>query len=391
MKNINAVFMLLCFVGCRAVPENPASFEYRFERTPERTEAARKRDGRLITVRFDGVPFGQAMGVLSEESGVPIVWSQTLDATQASGTFTGVPLGSVLEVLARRSGAGATELGGVYFLGEIKKEDRLCCVLRIPGVKHEPFREAVRSALSANGSVELVGSCVWISDDMESIRKIVAAVESVREKHERSYIAEVYFIRVNEEHFINFSAQLQFNRIDVFSSGWNIEQLFNMFVEGDAGTGWARISQRPVLYLSEGRTAELTDGNEITRENRTLTQNGDVETTGYSRFSDGLQIKMLLNRVSDLTYAVDMDLSVSMFDKSDTKSTIPPSDKSSYKVEGLRVEDSRVYYVGSLRSDIRNEKAGLFSFDSAKRHDMLTIWLRVRELKQGEPAPGSTL
>ena len=173
---------------------------------------------------------------------------------------------------------------------------------------------------------------------MESIRKIVAAVESVREKHERSYIAEVYFIRVNEDNFINFSAQLQFNRIDVFSSGWNIEQLFNMFVEGDAGTGWARISQRPVLFLSEDRKAELTDGNEITRENRTLTQ----------------------------------------------------SDKSSYKVEGLRVEDSRVYYVGSLRSDIRNEKAGLFSFDSAKRHDMLTIWLRVRELKQGEPAPGST-
>ncbi len=102
-----------------------------------------------------------------------------------------------------------------------------------------------------------------------------------------------------------------------------------------------------------------------------------------------LQIKMLLNRVSDSTYAVDMDLSVSMFDQGDAKSTIPPSDKSSYKAEGLRIEDSRVYYVGSLRRDIRTDKAGLFSLDRTKNHDMLTIRLRVREMRQGEPASGS--
>ena len=73
-----------------------------------------------------------------------------------------------------------------------------------------------------------------------------------------------------------------------------------------------------------------------------------------------------------------MNLSISVFDKSD----IPATDKSELKAEGLLVRDSQVYYVGSLRRDSRNDKAGLFSYDFGKSHDMITIWLRVREVRE---------
>jgi hypothetical protein len=202
----------------------------------------------------------------------------------------------------------------------------------------------------------------------------------IRERSERSYVAEMYFIRVNEEHFVRLSAELQFNSVDVFASSFNVEQLFSMFVEGEGTTGWSELSQRPVLYLSEGRKVTFSDGKEITRERKTLTENGAVETTGYSKFTDGLQLTMLLNRVSDKSYAVDVDLSVSIFDKND-KSSIPATDKSELKAEGLLVRDSQVYYVGSLRRDNRSSKGGIFSFDANKSHDMITIWLRVRELQ----------
>lgn len=97
-------------------------------------------------------------------------------------------------------------------------------------------------------------------------------------------------------------------------------------------------------------------------------------------FADGLQLSMMLNRVSEKSYAVDMDLSVSVFDKAD-KADVPAMDKSQLKADGLLVRDSQVYYIGSLRRDQRSDKGGLFSFDFAESHDMITIWLRVRELK----------
>ena len=36
-----------------------------------------------------------------------------------------------------------------------------------------------------------------------------------------------------------------------------------MFVDAEGGTGWAKVSQRPVLYLSEGRKVTFTDGKDI--------------------------------------------------------------------------------------------------------------------------------
>jgi hypothetical protein len=368
-------------LGCKTMNEPAGSgepFEYRFKKTKEK-DGLKQQKNKNVTVRFDGVPFSQAMSILTQETGMPIVWSKVLDETTASGTFNGVSLPAVLDVLARRSGANVAEVGGVFYLGEIRREDRAFTVLRIPPVVKEEFLTAVKQSCSVEGVVSVVGSCVWICDNIESLRKIVSAVETIRQRSERSYVAEVYFIRVNEEHFVRFSAELQFNQIDVFSSAFNIEQLFSMFVDGEGSTGWSEISQRPVLYLSEGRKVTFSDGKEITRERKTLTENGAVETTGYSKFTDGLQLTMLLNRVSDKSYAVDMDLSVSIFDKAD-KSSIPATDKSELKADGLLIQDSKVYYIGSLRRDNRSNKGGLFSFDGGKSFDMITIWLRVREL-----------
>jgi hypothetical protein len=380
---IMIVFMLLIsFCGCNSVSKNidTEPFEYKFQKTKEKNMVTKADSKRKVTVRFDGVPFGQAMSILTQETNAPIIWSVTLDSTFASGIFNGVPLSSVLDVLARRAGASVTEIGGVFYVGEVRKEDRAFIVLRIPPVAKGEFLAAVKQSCSIEGAVSVVGSCVWICDNMESLRKLVSAVETIRERSERSYVAEIYFIRVNEDHFVQLSADLEFKQIDIFSSAFNVEQLFEMFVNADVSTGWSQISQRPVLYLSEGRKVMFSDGKEITRERKTLTENGAVETTGYTKFQDGLQLSLLLNRVSDSFYTVDVDLSVSIFDKTD-KATIPATDKSELKSAGLLIQDSQVYYIGSLRRDNRSSKGGLFSFDGNKSHDMITIWLRVRELK----------
>ncbi len=370
---------LLSF-GCARDGRGPADpFEYRFERTPERRETAAS-EKRTVSVRFDGVPFAQAMAILSQEANVPIVWSSSMDSTLAFGTFQGVSIQSVLEVLSRRAGASVAQVGGVYYLGEVKKEDRAFAVVRVPPVDRSELLEALKNAISINGTVSIVGSCVWICDDAESIRKIITAVEDIRSKNERSYVAEVYFLRLSEEHFVRLTADLQIRQIDIFSSAFNMSELFEMFLDGDAGTGWAKIDQRPVLFVPEGRKVVIQDGKEITREQKSMTKEGGIETTGYAKFTDGTRLELQINRVSERKYAVDMNLSISMFDKAD-KATIPGRDNSSLEADGLQVEDSQVYYVGSLRRNNRNDNYGMFSLNFGKSHDFLTIWLRVREVK----------
>jgi len=368
--------------GCKSMRSEPAdSFEYRFERSVDTALDDDIIDDHNIIIQFDNVPFGQAMGIISTEYGVPIVWSSQLDKEFVSGRFDGIPLLSVLNILARRVGSSVANVGGMYYLGEILKEDRAFCVLRIPPVETGTLLTAIRGAASKDGTVAVVGSCLWINDNLESLRKIVSAIEILRERNERSYVAEIYFIRVSEDHFIRLAADLQIRQIDIFSSAFNMSELFSMFIDAEGTTDWARIAQRPVLYLSEGRPVTFTDGRDIIREERSVTERGTTETTGYQTFSDGTRLTMSLNRISTRNYSVNIDLSVSSFDRND-RSAIPAQERSTLKAEGLLVEDSNAYYIGSLRRVYEGDRGGLFSYNFSRSQDMITIWLRVRELKK---------
>lgn len=381
---VTIIAVVLLFGGCKVEPIRdkslPKMTDYRFEKTAERVQQQAS-DKRTITVRFDGVAFGQAMQILTQETGAPIVWGQALDAALVYGTFIKQPLAACLETLARRAGGSVTQVGGVYYLGEIKKEDRAFFVTRIPPVEQSAVLEAVKAAGSMQGTVSVVASCLWICDDLESVRKIVAALDSIRERTERSYMAEVFFIRISDEQFIKLTADLQFNQIDVLSSTVNLEQLFEMFVDADGKQGWSKIDQRLVLNVPEGRKVTFEDGTEITRETRSTSPEGTSSVSGYQRFTDGTKLTLALNRVSDQSYMVDLDISVGVFDKSHKGDSVPAQKRSVHKAPGLLVRDSKIYYVGSLNRKDRANWATLFGVDLGKSNDELTIWLRVRELR----------
>ena len=371
-------------LGCKTFrPESvmPSIDDYRFEKTVDMPVVLNDIDARLQTIRFEGVPFAQAMSVLTAESGKSIAWSEALDSRTVYGNFSNMALPIILDSIAHRVNANVTVINGAYFLGEMKKEDRLFGVTRIPPSDREALLDTLRQCLSTEGTVGVVGSCLTVCDRMEQVRQILALVESIRERSERSYIAEVYFIRTSEEKFIKLTADLQFNQVDVFSSSFNVEELFRMFVDADAGDGWSRIDQRPVVTLAEGRPFTFTDGSELNREQKSIAENGVMHTTGYAKFSDGLKLTMCLNRVSERSYMVDMDLTISVFDKTD-KSEVPGLKKSNVNALGILAQDGKVCFVTSLKTASKTSGLGLLSLDHGDTSDRLTIWLRVRELKR---------
>ncbi|MDR2344682.1 MAG: hypothetical protein LBE18_01310 [Planctomycetaceae bacterium] len=335
----------------------------------------------IISVRFDGVPLSQAVTTISQLTGFSIVYSASLESNLVHGYFDSVSVSEVLNVVARRVGSQLSLLGNVYYIGELKKEDRLFAVLRIPPVDRGELLTSLRASCSNDGAVNIVGSCLFLCDNVESLKKMLVSVETIRNFSSRCYIAEVFFIRVNEDDFLRLTADLEIQQIDILSSAFDVNQLFKMFVDADGSVGFSKIVYRPILFLSEGREVVFSDGREITKEQKGLSDYGVQSTVGYQKFSDGIILKLLLNRVSNDFYSVDFDFSVSTFDKSDITSTVPASDKSSLVSKGLLLQDSSVYYVGSLKRDVLGNKNGFFSFSVNKSHDMLTVWVRVRELR----------
>ena len=154
-----------------------------------------------------------------------------------------------------------------------------------------------------------------------------------------------------------------------------------MFVDADGRLGSTVIDTRPVLMLSEGRQATFEVGNEIMRERRAVSENGIISTIGYDRFQDGIQLSLLLHRVSDDHYSIDLELEVSTFDRMDSSTAIPARSTSMLSSPGMLVRDGGVVYAGSLKRRDAGRIFGIFSLDGGRGSDLLTIWVRCREIR----------
>ena len=382
--------LILCLVsGCtlpkkkKPVAEFPGLDQYAFEKTIEKAAELKTVNTEKITVRFDGLTLKEGMTLLTDETGVSIIWGQSLDSATLYGSYFGEPLGLVLESVARRVGASVTEFNGIYYIGDSNRNDVVTAVVRMIPTERKELLDALQKGVTDQGKVAVVGGCLYISDNLENVRKLLVDIEKLREHAEHAYIAEVFFIRVKEDDFVKVTGDLQIRAIDVFASTTNLDELFQMFLDASAGKGFASVEQRPVLYLSEGRTAKFEVGSELVREKKAVMENGTMQTTGYEKFQDGLKLSLTLARVSPEHYAVDFDLDVSTFDSSKKNSdTVPTADKSVLTLPGLLVKDSQVYYVGSLKRKDSRHVISLFGIDAGKSNDHLTVWFRVRELKK---------
>jgi len=381
------LFVFLAFVlGCagrRKGPEYMSSLDdYRFEKTMEAAPVVKSQSTVPVTVRLQDVSFSQAMRLISDLTAVPIIWGTSLDAQPVTASFDDVPLGSVLETLARRVGASVSEVGGVYYVGELRRDDTVSAVLRMVPVDPGELQTALDRVTTEYGVVSILGSTIWISDRLETVRKMVQDIESLRERSQRSYVAEVFFLRLREDDFVKVTGDLRVNSIDVFASSFNMDNLFSMFLDASGKAANVVIDQRPTMYLSEGRESKFEVGSEIIRERKAVVKEGIIETVGYEKFNDGIDLALKLSRISDQNYMLDVKLSVSIFDTTD-KSGIPALNKSVLSSPGLLVQDGRVYYVGSLRKRETKRVLHLFGIDTGKETDLLTIWVRVREVKNG--------
>ena len=381
------ILLLINSVGCTLLrpafrvqnPQTPQT-EIRFERTPERTLQEHTREDRLVTARFANCNFRDGMRQLTELTGRPISWDKSLDHETLDGTFIDQPLNDILDFLARRLNVTVTHNQNMYFLGSVREGDFVSAVVRIPPVARDELQSALSSIIKS-GKATIIGSFIWISDTLDNVRKLVADLDTIRERSERSYLAEIFFINVSENDFLRLTADLRINQVDIFSSAFNISQLFSMFIDADGKLGSTVIDTRPVLLLSEGRQATFEVGNEITRERKALSDTGIISTLGYDKFQDGILLSLLLSRVSEDRYSLDMELEVSTFDKTDTSSAIPTKSTSVLKSPGMLIRDGGVVYAGSLKRRDSSKIFGVFSLDSGRSSDLLTIWVRCREIR----------
>jgi len=331
-----------------------------------------------LSMTFDQVPFSVAMTEISSKTGVAIVWSQEADKSYISGTYDGVDVYSLLLAIGKRYRLSVTNYDGVVFLGSDQSADAVSLVVRSPFVDQQ-ISEGLKLCLSSSGQIVEVGSCYVVKDTAYNVKKFVETLNSLRERLGRSYIAELFFVRMKSSALLDLQARLQAESVDLFSCSWNLDQLFSMALSVDGKRQFQTISNTPRMYLSEGRTASLSVGSELIRSKNSISTEGYSTVSGYERFSDGIEVTLRPARVDSHLISLDVSLSVSKFDDGSI-TEIPANEKSSLVSPGVLVTDGTISFLGSLQMTEKSKGNGVFGVNFKDSDEIITVWVRIREV-----------
>ena len=306
-----------------------------------------------------------------------MVWSKDADGTYITGTFTAVDVNNLLLAIAKRYGLEMTFLDDVIYLGSASQSNFVSYVVRSPYID-EGVLESLQSCLSEYGKIGRYGTCYIISDYIYNVKKVLEVVKVLREKLGRSYIAEIFFLRMRNSDLLDLQVKLDAENVDLFACSWTLDELFRATIGIDGGRSFSTVTNVPRLYLSEGRKSVLSVGQELTKARNQVSSEGYSSVSGYDKFNDGVEISLTPSRVAENLISVDVELSVSKFD--DSNEDIPANKKSLIQSPGVLVTDGKIFFLGSLETNEETKGLKIFGVSGSKTGEIVTIWLKIREV-----------
>ena len=332
---------------------------------------------------FKDCPLKHFVLDVADEFGVYVSFGDGLGDSLINGTFTDITINDLLAAVAVQLGVKYSYDGKIHYLHQSDFSKRFLLVGRFSGDENQ--LTTVLSGLIGNENdarYSVVGNKFFIHDTAENLKLYVNAIKDFDEMSLRSYVAEVFFLRVSNSDLIDAQARLDATGIDILKQTWSIKDLFNCYIDADIQRKSQHVLQRPIIYCSEGKESTLNVGSEITLEKKAISTEGYTSTTGWESFSDGLQIKLLISRMRSNIYQADFDLTISKYDDNgDTVSGILPRvDKTGLNQSGVVITAGEPILLGSLNTQTKKKGFGFITANAGASDESILVFLRVREI-----------
>ena len=332
---------------------------------------------------FIDCPLKNAVSDISQDFGVFVTYSEMLGDKLINGFFNQVTIRELLDAVALQVDSTLSFDGKVFYIGGNDRSSRFYMVGRSTAAEEDlqklftafPFKDENRGLVA-------VGKKFVAYDTIDRLKMFSSAVMDFDDLKIKSYVAEVFFIKCSNSDLLDVQARFDATGIDILKQSWSMKDLFNCYVDGDLSHKKNNVLQRPILYLSEDKEAELEIGTDLTLEKKAISTEGYTSTTGWQQFSDGLKINMLLSRVRSDVYQIDFELSISKYgDVGDTVvGVLPQVDRTALKQSGVIVPAGEPVLLGSLATQEKKKGLGFISVRGESNQENVLVWLRVREL-----------
>ncbi len=326
-----------------------------------------------------------------------MVVSQSLDSRPVTVEVTDIPVDSVIALVARRLGVEANRSGGVYFLGELRPEDRAVYVRSVKRLDAEGLKAALGVIVSANGRLETFeDGLVVLADKVEVVQRVADLVDAIEAAPSESWVVQLYLLSLRGYDFRELgldavpAADIAMRAATTGGSAFELSAALNGILVADQRREASRIVAAPLFVLLDGSEASIADGEVLRVPQRTVSSEGTVTVTGFEQVQTGLEALVSVRDLGDGKATLDLDVSIS--EVTGFLEDLPQVQNQEF-VTRAAIESGGVYLLGSLsRGSTLSGTRGAFLSVKRDEDDQRTVYVWARTYRIGQnPAPKGDL
>jgi Flp pilus assembly secretin CpaC len=320
---------------------------------------------------------------LGREYGATIVVSELAQSRQVTIDVKEISLLDLLRLVGRRSALPVSYRGGVYYLGDLRPEDRAVLVRRVYRLDGEQLARVLTLVRGDSVPVALEDGSLIMADSVGAIQSACDMLDRCESLDVPQWCVQLHLIAVNERQSrelgldvtpaIDVSASLASGVGSAFAG----KAVLSALLKASSECGAATVDAQPLLFIEEGSKARFMRGLNIPVPQRTVSDQGTVTTSGFTQVRTGLTItasvrECALNRAR-------LTLNLVSNDRVGEVEGAPITEGVEWEGSAT-VESGGCYLLGEVNRGV-NERAlnGPFKLRETFRHESSTlqIWAQV--------------
>ena len=381
--------VLLSLGGCGALDDGAigrtAAFRQAYAELEQAapTVAPPAAEEKRISVSAAAMPLGAFVTYVARESGVSVVVAAELDRRPVTVEFRNVPVSEVLSAVARRFNMQVTRVGGTFYMGDLKPEDRGVLCRRIGRMTPQEARDMVATLLSEHGRASCLTDGVLVVGDkvavLDNISKLLDQVEAAPAD---SWVVQALVV----EHSVgdavsagvDVASSAQVAATFAGASGVALSKAGSLSGAFSANMSMLRghVTCAPMVLVADGEAGSVASTEMIPVPQKTTSPEGTVTTTGFTNQSVGTSMAVTVRHVGEKVGRVKFLFTMGRL-LNLTADGFPHYTEGKLDLT-TNVASGGLYLMGSLASVERKKGVSGFGVVSGERNDStFDVWLRV--------------
>jgi type II secretory pathway component GspD/PulD (secretin) len=327
---------------------------------------------------------------VSDKTGVSVVCDAKLDAKTVTVDIVEQDVDSILSVVARRLGVMVTRSGNLYFIGELRKEDRGVLVRKVRRLSMDELKSCVSVLMSEVGQIwTYEDGLLVLGDRVEVLGRINDMLDQVEAAPNDSWVVQLWVMTLDQSAQVKLGLdgvpQLELSAKLASGKGGeaSIVAGFKGVLQASASASGVRMVAQPLFVVLDGQSCSLSKVQSIPVPRQTVSDSGTVTTTGYDQVEAGLIVKLTIRETSRDTCKLTLHFELS--DVAGYVETYPIKFADTFDTIS-NIRSGSVYLLGSLQRQDRSKRlTGLVSvvIEESKSDGLLQVWGKAYRVSGG--------